>query len=94
MHEELNRINKDLFSKIKGASDFFNESPDFLQTLIQKTINDWGEKLGSDLDMDISPEFEVKIDKETDSPLKIIPLNESAKDIIKTAKEMKLTDLL
>jgi hypothetical protein len=93
MREELNKINDELFSKMGAAADTFKNSPDFFEKLIQETIDDWGDKLGASLKMKEAPKFDIKMDKKLNPPLKIIPLNDSAKEIIDTAKDMKLTDL-
>ena len=98
MHEELNKINKMLFDKIKNLSGE-DEELDNMRQLLEQALNSWGTEISKSFSKMTGtpygePEFKIVINKEATPPLEIYGENDAAKDIIKLAKEMKLTDLL
>jgi len=98
MHEELNKINKMLFDKIKSLSAE-DKDLDNMKQLLEQALNGWGTELSNSFSKMTGapygkPEFKVVVNKEATPPLEIYGENDAAKDIIKIAKEMKLTDLL
>ena len=98
MHEELNKINKMLFDKIKGLSTESKEL-DSMKDLLEQALNSWGQEIHDSFNKKDNydygePKFKVTINREATPPLEITGENDSAKEIIKIAKEMKLTDLL
>lgn len=98
MHEELNKINKMLFDKIQKISTE-NEEIESMRGLLEDTLNSWGAEIFNCFSKNgnydyAEPKFKVKIDKEATPPLQILGDNDAANEIIKLAKEMRLTDLL
>ena len=98
MHEELNKINKMLFDKIQSLSTE-TEEVESMRALLEQALNSWGTELhncfAKSEEYDYAePKFKVEINKEANPPLQIIGDNDAAKDIIKIAKDMNLTDLL
>ena len=98
MHEELNKINKMLFDKIQNLSTE-TEEVESMRALLEQALNSWGQEIYSCFSKNdnydyAEPKFNVEIDNEATPPLQIIGDNDAAREIIKIAKEMKLTDLL